>query len=91
MKTPKEKMIDKIGSRYGEKKKTVLAIVDRFMEAVKEHVKTEGHLTLRGFGTFYAVTRKPKKSNLPSAGMKVYPAKRIVKFEPSKNFELEQV
>lgn len=65
--------------------------VEAFMNVTKR-VLRQGHtVTLRGFGKFKPFERKEKPGNLPHwKGM--IPAKRVVKFYPSKRyFKMESV
>ena len=56
----KSEIAGKISERTGIERTTTIAVIESFMIEVKESVKNNESVFLRGFGTFSAKKRKEK-------------------------------
>src|SRR3954453_20743353 len=66
-------------------KKDCARVVDAFLEAVKEALKQQHNIEVRGFGTFKIRRRKTRMARNPRTGDPVEVAARLVPvFKPSK-------
>lgn len=84
----KENIADKINDITGIEKKAILAIIDAFMESVKEEVISGENVYLRGFGTFETAQRAQITARNVACGTSiVVPPHRIPKFKPSPEFK----
>ena len=62
-------------------------VVNSVFETIRDEVKTDGKVTLIGFGTFTRETRAERNGVNPSTReAMVIPAKNVVKFKPSSTF-----
>lgn len=83
----KAEIVTRIYEQTGIEKTAVLAVVESFMETVKESLTDGENVYLRGFGTFGVIERKEKVGRNISKGTSVViPAHKIPKFKPSKEF-----
>ena len=57
----KAEIISKISERTGVEKTTATAVVESLMLEIKESIKENESVFLRGFGTFLAKERKEKR------------------------------
>ena len=73
----------------GTTKVDALKVIDSLIDVVSgELKKTNGKLTLVGFGTFKTITKKQKKGRNPRTGDEIIiPKKRVVKFVPGKKLK----
>lgn len=70
-------------------KNDALKVIDAFVDVAKgEMNKTDGKLTLVGFGTFKTIIKKEKKGRNPRTGAAItIPKKRVVKFVVGKKLK----
>ncbi len=69
----------------GVTKKDCAAVVDGFLNAVKQALADEARIELRGFGTFEVRHRKSRMARNPRTGEPVeVPARAVPVFRPSK-------
>lgn len=84
----KAEIATRIYEQTGIEKTAVLAVVESFMETVKESLTDGENVYLRGFGTFGVIERKEKVGRNISKGTSVViPAHKIPKFKPCKEFK----
>ena len=87
----KAEIVAKIAEKTGVEKGNALAVVESFMEIVRESVKRNEDVYLRGFGTFKNKRRAAKKGrNIRANGGKGapidIPARNVPAFKPAKSF-----
>lgn len=85
----KKQLIDTIASKNDIKKVEAKRIFDSFIDIVIEALKRGETVRLVGFGTFRVVERAERIGTNPLTGKKIkIPAKKVVKFRPSKDLLL---
>lgn len=68
-------------------KEDIKTVIEHTLGNISDAVFLGHAVTLRGFGTFQAKTRKAKKGRNISAGTTIeIPARTVVTFKPSKQF-----
>ena len=83
----KADIINEITNNTGLQKRDVAAVVESFMECVKDSMCNKENVYLRGFGTFEIKHRAAKKGrNISKNTSVLIPAHNIPKFKPSKEF-----
>ncbi|MCQ2319566.1 MAG: integration host factor subunit beta [Bacteroidales bacterium] len=83
----KAEIVAKIAEKTGVEKGAAQAVVESFMEIVKDSVKADEPVYLRGFGSFIKKTRKAKKGRNIKAGESIIiPEHSIPAFKPAKTF-----
>ncbi|MFQ5677906.1 MAG: HU family DNA-binding protein [Gemmatimonadota bacterium] len=81
-----EQVYEAIGP--GITKKDCGAVVDAFLNAVKQALANEQHIEIRGFGTFKVRRRKSRMARNPRTGEPVrVPARTVPVFKPSRLFK----
>ncbi|MBT6013238.1 MAG: HU family DNA-binding protein [Flavobacteriales bacterium] len=86
----KAEIVSKISEKTGIEKTTTLAVVESLMAEIKDSIKNEESVFLRGFGTFLAKERKEKTGrNISKNTTIIIPAHHIPFFKPSKVFKNE--
>ena len=86
----KADVIARVASQTGLTKTDVRAVVEGFLDSVKYSLKKEDPLEIRGFGTFYIVSRAPRTARNPRTGAEVkIPARRMPVFKPSREMKKE--
>jgi len=86
----KAKIISKKTEKTGIEKVTTLAVVESLMAEIKDSIKENESVYLRGFGTFLAKKRKEKTGrNISKNTTIIIPAHHIPFFKPSKVFKEE--
>ena len=86
----KAEIISKISEKTGIEKVTTLAVVESLMAEIKDSIKENESVYLRGFGTFLAKKRKEKTGrNISKNTTIIIPAHHIPFFKPSKVFKKE--
>ncbi|MFA6473036.1 MAG: HU family DNA-binding protein [Candidatus Latescibacterota bacterium] len=86
----KADVIARVASQTGLTKTDVRAVVEGFLESVKYSLKKDDPLEIRGFGTFYIITRAPRTARNPRTGDEVkIPARRMPVFKPSREMKKE--
>lgn len=83
----KAEIVNEISRNSGIEKAAVLAVVENFMEVMKETMADGNNVYLRGFGSFIIKTRKEKTARniTKNTSIKV-PEHNIPAFKPSKAF-----
>jgi nucleoid DNA-binding protein len=83
-----EQVYEAIGP--GVTKKDCGAVVDAFLNAVKQALADGEHIEIRGFGTFKVRERRPRLARNPRTGESVHvPARLVPVFKPSRLFKAE--
>jgi nucleoid DNA-binding protein len=74
----------------GVTKKDCGAVIDAFLNAVKQALANDEHIEIRGFGTFKVRHRRPRMARNPRTGESVeVPARAVPVFKPSRLFKNE--
>lgn len=72
-------------------KEDIKTVVTHTLGVIKDVVYNGQEVTLRGFGTFQVKHRKAKSARNISAGTTIQiPARYVVAFKPSKDFNIDQ-
>ena len=72
----------------GVTKKDCAAIIDAFLNAVKQAIASGDHIEIRGFGTFKVRSRRPRLARNPRTGESVaVPSRDVPVFKPSRLFK----
>jgi DNA-binding protein HU-beta len=83
----KADIVTKISDRLGVDKPETQAVVEQFMQEVKNALETGESVYLRGFGSFIVKTRAEKKGRNISKNVTIdIPAHNIPAFKPAKIF-----
>lgn len=86
----KAELVNTIVLETGINKKDVLAIVESLMEEIKNSLKKEEPVYLRGFGSFILKHRAEKTArNISQNTTIIIPAHNIPAFKPAKEFVKE--
>lgn len=69
-------------------KTDALKVIDAIVDVITEELKSDGKVTLVGFGTFKTNLKLEKKGRNPRTGEEIIiPEKKVVKFVPGKNLK----
>lgn len=72
-------------------KEDIATVITHTLGVIKDVVYNGEDVTLRGFGTFQVKHRKAKSARNISAGTTIQiPARYVVAFKPSKDFNIDQ-
>jgi len=72
----------------GVTKKDCAAVIDAFLNAVKQAIANGEHIEIRGFGTFKVRSRKSRMARNPRTGDAVrVPSRSVPVFKPSKHLQ----
>lgn len=72
-------------------KEDIATVITHTLGVIKDAVYNGQDVTLRGFGTFQVKHRKAKSARNISAGTTIQiPARYVVAFKPSKDFNIDQ-
>lgn len=83
-----EQVYEAIGP--GVTKKDCGAVVDAFLNAIKQAMANGEHIEIRGFGTFKVRDRRPRLARNPRTGESVrVPARSVPVFKPSRLFRAQ--
>ncbi|NLL28473.1 MAG: integration host factor subunit beta [Bacteroidales bacterium] len=83
----KAEIVAEISSQTGVEKITVQAVVESFMDVIKNSLESGENVYLRGFGSFIIKHRKQKTGqNIAKKVKVVIPAHNVPVFKPSKIF-----
>ncbi|MCQ2310019.1 MAG: HU family DNA-binding protein [Bacteroidia bacterium] len=83
----KAEIVAKIAEKTGVEKGAAQAVVESFMEIVKDSIKSDEPVYLRGFGSFIKKTRKEKMGRNIKKGTSItIPEHSIPAFKPAKTF-----
>jgi len=86
----KAEIISKISEKTGVEKTTATTVIESLMFEIKESIKQNESVFLRGFGTFLAKERKEKTGrNISKNTTIIIPAHHIPAFKPAKVFKQE--
>lgn len=86
----KAEIVADIANKTGIEKVAVQAVVESFMESVKETMVNGENVYLRGFGSFIIKERAEKTGrNISKNTTIVIPAHKIPSFKPAKSFVTE--
>ena len=81
----KAELVSKIAEDAGIGKSQANAAVDSFVDAVTKTLKSEGKVTLVGFGTFCISRRKARTGRNPKTGESIkIRAKKVARFKAGK-------
>jgi len=81
----KADLVVKIAEKAGITKANGERALNAFLEAVTDTLKSDGKLTLTGFGTFMVEERQARTGRNPRTGAEIkIPASKVVKFRPGK-------
>jgi len=85
----KNDLSEKIWNRYEElTKKESKEIIDLLMKEIKNALKNNDSVELRGFGTFKTKIRKARTARNPHTGEQIeVPRKKVPYFKPSTKFK----
>ncbi len=84
----KAEIVEEISGKLGLTKKDIARVVDLFFEIVKEGLRNEEHIELRGFGTFEVKTREEREARNPKTGEAVtVPKRKVPYFRPGKELK----
>lgn len=84
----KQELIDLVAADVNTTKKTVAAILDSIMTTITNAVANGDKVTLVGFGSFEARTRKEREGRNPKTGKSLsIPATVVPVFSPGKAFK----
>ena len=84
----KAEIVSKISERTGVEKTIASVVVESLMLEIKESIKQNESVFLRGFGTFLAKERKEKTGrNISKNTTIIIPAHHIPSFKPAKIFK----
>ena len=82
----KADLVEEIVNQTGLTKKTSREAVDAVTSVITDALARREKVTLVGFGTFRAVTRKARTGRNPQTGGTIQiPAKKVPRFRPGKN------
>lgn len=83
----KAELVEEIAKKTLLDRFSVLAVVDEFMETVKESLQENENVYLRGFGSFIVKERAEKMArNITKNTTIVVPKHNIPAFKPAKTF-----
>ena len=83
----KAEIVNEVAQSTGVQKEQVAAVVDGFMEVVKDSLTKGNPVYLRGFGSFIIKHRAEKAArNITKNTTKTIPAHDIPAFKPAKEF-----
>ena len=86
----KAEIVSKISERTGIEKTTASVVVESLMLEIKESIKQDESVFLRGFGTFLAKERKEKTGrNISKNTTIIIPAHYTPSFKPARIFKEE--
>jgi DNA-binding protein HU-beta len=84
----KAELIEKMATEAGISKKEADAVLKSFIANVTEALKSDGKITLTGFGTFTKSYRKAREGRNPQTGETIkIAAHNVVTFKPGKKLK----
>ena len=84
----KADIVKEVAKSTGIEAKTVSAVVEGFMEAVKDTLAKDNNVYLRGFGTFAVQTRAQKTArNITRNTTVIIPEHKVPTFKPCPDFK----
>lgn len=83
----KAEVISQIAKNTGIEKVQIQQVVEAFMDTVKDSMKNNENIYLRGFGSFIVKHRSEKKArNISKNTTITIPARNVPAFKPAKTF-----
>ncbi len=83
----KTDLVDLLAAENYSTKQYAEQFINSFMSAIVSQVASGEKITLKGFGTFDTMVRKPRMGRNPKTGESVkIPARRIARFKAGKEF-----
>lgn len=84
----KTELIAAVAEKAGLTKTDTAKAFNALLEVTKKEVnRKEGKVSIIGFGSFYMQKRAARKGKNPQTGAAIkIPAKKVLKFKPSKKF-----
>jgi DNA-binding protein HU-beta len=80
-----EQVANAVGPRFT--RKDVAIVVERAIETIIRNISNGEEIQLRGFGTFKASRRRPRRGRNPRTGKEIrIPAQLVPVFKPSRIF-----
>ena len=84
----KTEIVKEVSKNTGIEATTVMAVVEGFMETVKDSLAKENNVYLRGFGTFEVKTRAQKTArNITRNTTVIIPEHKVPTFKPCPDFK----
>lgn len=84
----KAQLIAEISKKTGIERIQVEAIIEAFVNSVKEHLSNKQAISLRGFGSFIIKKRAAKLARNISMNTEIHlPEMHVPSFKPSKQFK----
>ena len=84
----KAEIVEAINEKLGLTKKDIARVIDLFFEIIKEGLRNDQHIELRGFGTFEVKTREEREARNPKTGDSVtVPKRKVPYFRPGKDLK----
>jgi len=81
----KADIVNIVSNATGLTKVDTEAVINGFIQVVKDALQRGDRVDLRGFGSFNVVIRKPKKARRPGTDIEIVLPERVVPiFKPSK-------
>lgn len=81
----KAELITKLAEETGLAKTQVDKVLNTLVEVMSDEIKTNGNITLAGFGSFNVVRREARKGHNPQTKAPIdIPASNAVKFKAAK-------
>ena len=81
----KADIVEIISEKTGFTAKDVKIVIEQFLDEIKDCMKENNHLEIRGFGTFKVKNHKARKARNPKTNQEVYvPSKKKAFFKVSK-------
>ena len=84
----KDKLAQQIAEKFDIPKKTVVEILNYFVELIAQNIKQGNKVKIAGLGTFKVRERKARTAINPKTGEKItVPAKKVPRFTPAKELK----
>jgi nucleoid DNA-binding protein len=81
----KADIVEIISEKTGFTAKDVKIVIEQFLDEIKDCMKENNHLEIRGFGTFKVKNHKARKARNPKTNQEVHvPSKKKAFFKVSK-------
>ena len=84
----RDKLAQQIAEKFDMPKKTVVDILNYFVELIAQNMKQGNKVKIAGLGTFKVRERKARTAINPKTGEKItVPAKKVPRFTPAKELK----
>lgn len=88
----KQDLVNTVAEQTGLNSFQVKEVIERSLDAIRNKVAVGEMVTLRGFGTFQTKQRKAKPArNINTGETLLVPARKVVVFKPSKDFNADRI